>query len=106
MRGNSMEGHPLEKLSVREWYQTAESRLNQVLPELDEALSVSIEEDANYRDAEGNTGYRLMIHHREKPELNWLMDVEPSMDWIENHLPLLVEQMYLERLLETEDPLG
>ena len=66
-------------MSMFDWYQRAQTRAEQFIPELDPELEVDVDEDyiTPYDGGEEYDTFVLVFSHPTNPKLNWTMAVRP-----------------------------
>ena len=87
-------------MNMFHWYQQAQARVEEFLPDLDPELEVEVGEDSisPYDGGEEYDTFLLLFYHPSNPKLNWTMAVKPEEDFINNELEEVVRRIYFERV--------
>ena len=87
-------------MSPPDWYELAKQKVDTFLSLLDPELEVTVEQIGikPYDHDEEYESYVLLFAHPSNDMLHWSMEINPSLDFIDNELETTVRNIYAQRM--------
>ena len=87
-------------MTPTDWYELAKQRVETFLALMDPELEVTVEQIGikPYDDGTEYESYVLLFSHPTNAMLHWSMEINPSLDFIDNELETTVRNIYKQRI--------